>query len=469
MTECKQKSFGFHQLGRRQVIAQTDGGNITSDGGILLLREVEKRIGVLERFSGCFIDRRDSRWVEHRVEQMVAQRVYGICLGYEDLNDHDRLRWDPMLALAAEREDLEGRGRRRAGDEGKALAGKSTLNRLELTKAEGGDRYKKIVMDEGAVDRLMVDVFIESHQEAPTELILDLDVTDDLIHGHQEGRFFHGYYGNYCYLPLYIFSGEHLLCARLRVSNQDASEGCMDELERIVGRIREAWPGVGIVIRADSGFCREAILSWCENHGVDYVIGIARNARLEAELAEELDQARQQYEREGKPVRIFKEFFYETVRGSWSRKRRVIGKAEHMERGPNPRFVVTSFAATRVSAQPLYENVYCARGDMENRIKEQQLDLFADRTSTGTMRANQLRLYFSSMAYILMHGLRRLGLKDTELARAQCGSIRLKLLKIGARIRISVRRIWISLATGYPYAGLFAQIYNRLQMIPLKT
>jgi hypothetical protein len=325
-------------------------------------------------------------------------------------------------------------------------------------------------MHEEKIDAWMIRAFIDAHESAPDEIVLDLDTTDDLIHGNQEGRFFHGYYGNYCYLPLYIFSGEHLLCARLRRSNIDGAEGAVKELRRVVGQIRQAWPAIKIIIRADSGFCREDLMSFCEDekNPVDYVLGLAKNERLKKEIAEKIKQAEAQFQQTQEASRVFKEFRYQTLT-SWSRERRVIGKAEYMEKGANPRFVVTSLSAERIDARTLYEDFYCARGDMENRIKEQQLDMFADRTSAATMRANQLRLYLSSAAYILMHALRRLGLKDTELARAQCQTIRLKLLKIGAQIRVTVRHIWISLAGGYPYADVFAAVVRNLQAVPLRS
>jgi hypothetical protein len=375
----------------------------------------------------------------------------------------DQLRSDPLLAVLSGKEDVRGESRRRAEDRGKALAGKSTLNRLELTGAvvEQTERYKKIAMDEAAVDRLLVDVFVRSHPKAPNRIVLDLDSTDDPLYGQQEGRFFHGYYGNYCYLPLYIFAGDALVCARLRPSNIDASSGSVEELDRIVGQIRAAWPDVQICIRADSGFCRESILAWCEQTGVDYVIGLAKNERLKELVREPLEEAARQFERTGEPARVFTEFSYRT-RESWSRARRVVAKAEHLEKGPNPRFVVTSYTAEQWPARELYETLYCARGEMENRIKE-QLCLFSDRTSTSWMRSNQIRLYFSSIAYLLMHALRDLGLRGTELARAQCDTIRLKLLKIGALIRITVRKVWFALASGYPYAELFARVHAQLQ------
>ncbi len=469
MTECKTETVQFHALGSREVRGQFDGGDISSDGGGLLLREVEKRTGIVKQFAGCFQDHRDPRFVEHRIEQLVGQRVYGLCLGYEDLNDHDELRSDPVLAVMVDETDPKGRGRKQARDRGKALAGKSTLNRLELsTEGAANHPYKKIGRNEGAIDRLMVDVFLQAHRRAPRQIILDLDATDDPIHGDQEGRFFHGYYRHYCYLPLYIFCGEFLLCARLRPSDIDGAAGSVEELERIVGQIRQKWPRVQIVIRADSGFCRDEILSWCEaQYRVDYVIGLAKNKRLLRAIETPMEKAKQRFDRTGKSARVFKTFQYRTL-DSWTRERRVIGKAEHLAKGANPRFIVTSLPKGQPTPKQIYEQIYCARGDMENRIKEQQLGLFADRTSTATMRANQLRLYFSSVAYMLMQALRRLGLQGTQFARAQCTTIRLKLLKIGAQIHVTVRRVWIRMAGGYPYANVFAQIYANLQKIPLR-
>jgi hypothetical protein len=457
-TECNQFVLGFHPLKHREIRAQFDGGAITTEGGGLLLREVEKRIGIVRQFAACFRDYRNSDLIEHTVEELVAQRVYGLALGYEDLNDHEELRKDPLLAVLVEKSDL---ARER-------LAGKSTLNRLELTPATATAkaRYKKIVADHAAVDRLFVDVFLAAHPEAPQQIILDLDATDDPLHGNQEGRFFHGYYGHYCYLPLYIFCGEFLLGARLRPSNIDASAGSVEELQRIVKPIRAAWPKVRILVRADSGFCREELMVWCEAEGVDYVLGLAKNERLRAAIQKELKKAERQYRKTKRAARIFKEFYYQT-RKSWSVQRRVVAKAEHLEKGENPRFVVTSLTAEEWSASALYEQLYCTRGDMENRIKE-QLMLFADRTSTAYLRSNQLRLYFSSVAYVLLQMLRHLGLQGTELAKAQCTTIRLKLLKIGALIRISVRKVWVSLAGGYPYVALFRQVHETLCAMPLK-
>jgi Transposase DDE domain group 1 len=467
-TQCNEESFKFHPLAKREVQGRFDGGTITSEAGGLLLREVEKRTGIIAQFAACFTDHRDAERIEHTVKELVAQRVYALALGHEDLNDHDQLREDPLLAILAEKADPSGESRARKRDQGKALAGKSTLNRLELTGevVSGEERYKKIALEQEAVDRMLVEVLLQAHREPPEKIVLDLDATDDPVHGNQEGRFFHGYYGHYCYLPLYIFCGEHLLCARLRSSNIDASAGCLKEIERIVAQIRQRWPEVKITIRGDSGFCREELISWCEAHQVDYVLGLAKNERLKAEIAVELEQAAEQYAQTGQAARVFKEFTYQT-RESWSRGRRVIAKAEHLEKGSNPRFVVTSLSSEAWAARRLYEELYCARGEMENRIKE-QLSLFADRTSTAFLRSNQVRLYFSSVAYVLMEALRRLGLEGTELARAQCDTLRLKLLKIGAQIRVTVRRIWISLAEGYAYGALFAHVYAQLRALPLR-
>ncbi len=463
-TECKESQLEFQGFGRRQVVASFDGGRISSDGGLLLLREVAQQTELLERFAQCFTDYRDPQLIEHTVAELVAQRVLALVQGYEDLNDHDALRDDTLLALAVGKRDLTGEQRLRARDRGHALAGKSTLNRLERTpaKLEATERYKKIVYDGAAIEALFTDDFIRAHSRPPEELILDLDATDDPLHGQQEGRFFHGYYGCYCYLPLYIFCGDFLLCAKLRTASRDGSAGALDEVVRIVGQLRAAWPQVRITLRADSGFAREELMKWCEAHEVDYVFGLARNSRLEAEISGELTEAEAQSRASGKPVRIFKDFTYQT-RESWSCSRRVVGKAEHLPDKSNPRFVVTSYPIARMTAAPLYEQLYCARGDMENRIKEQQLGLFADRTSSATMRANQLRLWFAAMAYVLVNQLRHIGLRDTELARAQVSTIRCRLLKIGARVTVSVRRIVASLSSAFPLQALFARVLANLQ------
>ena len=462
MTECNGEQLEFHALGKRAVVGQFDGGMISSDGGGLLLAEVEASTGILARLAKPFTDHRDPEAIEHSVRELVAQRVLGLALGYEDLNDHDRLRLDPLLAVMVGKGDPSGADRRLPTDRGKPLASSSTLNRLELTPPDAQARYKKIVANPDGIDRLLVDGFLQAQAQPPEAIWLDLDATDDPLHGRQEGRFFHGYYGHYCYLPLYIFCGEHRLCARLRPSDIDACAGSVEELERIIPQIRRRWPTTRIGIRGDAGFCREAIMAWCEAHGVEFVLGLAKNARLlTASLYARL-QAQIDFLERGEPSRVFGEFHYQT-HDTWSRERRVVVKAEHLAKGENPRFVVTSLSAAQADARTLYEELYCARGEMENRIKEQQLDLFADRTSTHTLRANQVRLYFSSFAYVLLCALRRLGLQGTELARAQCGSIRVKLLKIGAQIRLSVRRIWVSFSESYPYPELFRQVLHNLR------
>jgi Transposase DDE domain group 1 len=466
MTECRRQRLLFQAHGAREVTAAFDGGRITSDAGGLLLRELEERFGIVRSFADCFTDHRDPEMIEFRVEELLSQRVMALALGYEDLNDHDDLRHDPLLALLVGRHDITGRDRRDPQDWGKPLAGKSTLNRLELTPvgATVESRYKKIVAHIGGLQNNLVDVFIRlrSKQGIPQQLVLDLDATDDPLHGDQLGKFFHGYYGEYCFLPLYTFCGPWPLGAVLRPSDIDASAGTVEELQRIVPKLRAAWPGVRITIRGDSGFCREHIMRWCEENQVDYVLGLAKNDRLKAEIADELQRAQAQFEQTKQPARFFKDFTYQTHE-SWSRPRRVVGKAEHLAKGANPRFVVTSLSADCVDAQTLYEQRYCARGDMENRIKEQQLFLFADRTSTHGMRSNQLRLLFSTIGYLLHLALREFGLKETELADAQAGTIRTKLLKIGASIRVTVRRVWISFSESYPYQRLFERVLLNIQ------
>ena len=452
-TECNPKLFEFAPVEGRRVVAAFDGGTITSDAGAVLLGETDRAIRLTERFASCFTDVRMSELVEHSVGTMVMQRVVGIALGYEDLNDHDELRHDPVLAVLAGK--LEARR-----DECAPLAGKSTLNRLELSRAEP-TRYHKVSHDAAAIETLFVDLFLEAHARAPEQIILDLDATDDPLHGRQEGRFFHGYYDCYCYLPLYIFCGRHLLAAKLRRSNIDGSAGAVEEVARIVAQLRQHWPRVRILLRGDSGFAREMLMAWCEANRVDFLFGMARNQRLVAEINDELIMAAAESIRTGKPARRVKDFTYSTL-DSWSRRRRVIGKAEVTGGDANPRFVVTSLTPTEISGQHLYEKIYCARGEMENRIKECQLDLFADRTSTVTMRANQLRLWFASMAYVLLCALRRIGLAYTQFAEATCGTIRLKLLKLGALVRISVRRIKLAMASAFPYQIEFSLAHVRL-------
>jgi len=452
-TECNRDLFGFARVEGREVVAGFDGGAMTSDAGALLLGATDRAIGLLERFAACFRDARDPALIEHTVATLVGQRVFGIALGYADLNDHDRLRHDPLLAILAGK--LEARRRDCA-----PVAGKSTLNRLELSRPEPS-LYHKIGHDAAAIEALLVDQFLGAHRQPPKQIILDLDATDDPLHGQQEGRFFHGYYDCYCYLPLYVFCGRHLLAAKLRPSDIDASAGAQEEVARLVGQIRARWPRVRILLRADSAFAREALMAWCEANGVDYLFGLARNARLVAAIEAALAAAAEASRRTGAPARRFKDFPWTTL-DSWSRQRRVIAKAEWTKGEANPRFIVTSLGAAEAKARYLYETVYCARGDMENRIKEQQLDLFADRTSAKTLRANQLRLWFASMAYVLLCALRRIGLKHTQFARASCGTIRLALLKIGALVRISVRRIKIAMASGCPFRAEFARAHALL-------
>jgi Transposase DDE domain group 1 len=454
MTECIPKSFAFASVGAREVVARFDGGHVVSDGGALLLGEVERQTGLLHRFAACFTDQRDPLRIEHSVEQLVKQRVYGLALGYEDLTDHERLRRDPLLAVLS--------GKTEPDQE--PLAGKSTLNRLELTRplADAAQRrYQKILFDPESADRLLVDLFVEAPAKPPHEIILDLDATDDPLHGQQEGRFFHGYYGHYCYLPLYIFCGDHLLCARLRTANTDGSAGAVGEVERITGQLRRHWPAVKIILRADSGFCREELMNWCEQKGVDYVLGLARNRRLEAMLAEALAEAKQRHEETGQAARVFRELRYQT-RETWTRERRVVGKAEQLDKGANPRFVVTSLTSEAWEARVLYEELYCQRGEMEKRVKE-QFQLFSDRLSTHWLWSNQRRLSLSAFAYVLIDTLRRVGLPGTEMAQAEANTIRLQLLKIGAIVKISVRKIWVSLASAHPAAMLFARVYAALR------
>jgi len=449
-TECSVDLFGFAAVEGRAVVAGFDGGAMTSDGGGLLLGATDRAIGLLERFAACFRDRRRAELIEHELRTLVSQRVIAIALGYEDLNDHDELRHDPVMAvlagkLVARRKDCA------------PVAGKSTLNRLELSRPEPS-RYHKIDHDGAAIEGLFVELFLEAHKRPPAQIILDLDATDDPLHGHQEGRFFHGYYDGYCYLPLYVFCGDHLLVAKLRRANIDASAGAVEAVAQVVAQIRARWPAVRILLRADSGFAREALMAWCEANGIDYLFGLARNSRLVAAIEAELAVAAEDSQRTGMPARRFKDFHWST-RDSWSRARRVVAKAEWTGGEANPRFIVTSLDRDEHEGRHLYEKVYCARGDMENRIKECQLDLYADRTSAATMRANQLRLWFASMAYVLMTALRRIALQHTQFARATCGTIRLKLLKIGALVRTSVRRIKIAMASSYPHQEAFARAY----------
>ncbi|MBD0320444.1 MAG: IS1380 family transposase [Gemmatimonadetes bacterium] len=457
-TECTPKQIEFDAVGRRKLVAAFDAEHISSDGGLTLLHRTDRRFGLMRKFAACFRDLRDPELIHHSVEELVRQRVFGIACGYEDLADHATLRHDPLLAAVVGK-----------ADPAQKLASPSTLNRLELTPADAtaDARYRKVVYDAQALEDFFVDAFLDAHRRPLSEVVLDLDATDDPIHGTQEGRFFHGYYGNYCYLPLYIFAGDFLLCSKLRTSGIDAAAGALEEVQRIVARLRARWPATRIILRADSGFARDGLMAWCEENGVDFVFGLARNERLQGMIAEESELVRavSLQERDGAPTRLYRELRYRTV-DSWTRERRVVAKVEWLGDKHNPRFVVTSLSTGEYEARALYEELYCARGDMENRIKEQQLDLFADRTSAHTLRANQLRLWFASAAYVLLNLLRHFGLKGTELERAQAGTIRLKLLKVAALVRVSVRRVVLSLSAAAPVRDLFARIAQQLLSIP---
>jgi hypothetical protein len=448
MTKCSQQQFCFARHFWREVKAEFTADHVSSDGGALLLRQVDGKIGLVRRLASCFADGRKAEQIEHRLEEMLAQRIYGLALGYEDLNDHEQLRSDPLFGLLSGKRKLE-----------EPLAGKSTLNRLELSGRTA--RYHKISYSTAAIDELLGQLYIETHSRVPAQVVLDLDATDIPLYGHQPERFFHGYYDCYCYLPLYIFAGDQLLCARLRPSNQDAAQGSVQEVSRIVAQLRQRWPKVKIVLRADSGFCREDLMSWCETHHVDYVLGLARNQRLRRIIGYQMNQARRLHHNTGKAARVFAEFNYRTHK-SWSRTRRVVAKAEYLDKGENPRFVVTSLPAQQWAAQSLYEDLYCARGEMENRIKEQML-LFSDRLSTDEMKGNQLRLYFSALAYTLVEALRRLALKGTEWAQAQVDTIRLKLFKIGAIVHVSVRRVVLQMSSTYPWKHIYAKAFHALR------
>ena len=431
------------------MVAGFDGGALSSDGGVLLLRELDRSMGLTRSLAGCFNDRRDARLIEHTPAQLLAQRVLGLALGYEDLNDHQALRHDPLLGVASGKPD------------GEALASAPTLNRLELSSHRSG-RYHKLQLDPAKAETLLLKLGVQTLKRRQREVIIDLDATDDPLHGKQEGRFFHGYYDAYCYLPLYAFVGDAILWAQLRTADRDASDGTVEALAEIVPAIRRRCPKARIVVRADSGFCREAILAWCEAHDVDYVIGLARNDRLLAALRPALDRARERACLCGGVARVFAEFSYRTQK-TWSRGRRVIGKAERLGDKDNPRFIVTSLPR---DGEALYERVYCARGEMENRIKEQQQDLFAERLSSAGFAANQLRLWLSAFAYVLVERLRAVALKGTELAQATAGTIRLKLFKLAARVEVSVRRIRVRLPDASPSRALFAHVWRRVRLLP---
>ena len=444
-TDCKSESMGFTPLVRQQVVAEFDGGQITSDAGAILLREVACRLKLFERMTGAVPDPREPSMIEHDQRTLLAQRVIGIACGWEDLNDHHGLRIDPLMQLASDR----------IVDQDRPLAAPATLCRLENRVS-----HDACV----ALSKLQVELFIESFEKPPVELILDFDATDDPIHGNQQGRFFHGYYDNYCYLPLYVFSGQKLLVSYLRPSNIDAAKHSRAILKLLATRLRQVWPGVKIIIRGDSGFCRWKLLGWCDRHQVDYVIGLARNKVLERNVKSFMDEAKKQFELTKQDQRTFHELRYGAA--TWDRERRVIHKAEHNSHGDNPRFVVTSLSE---DPQTLYEQIYCARGEMENRIKEQQLGLFAGRTSCQKFTANQFRLLLSSFAYTLIQTLRETALAGTELASAQATTIRSRLLKIGAVVTISVRRIVLKLSSAYPLQQLFREVVKRLITTPAQT
>ena len=448
MTECTQERFGFTDHFSRRVEAGFTAGQVSTDGGALLVREVDRKIKMMDRVTACFSDGRSPGRVEHTVGEMLSQRIFGLALGYEDLSDHEQMRSDPLFGVLAGRKELD-----------RPLAGKSTLNRLELSGRSA--RYHKIGYSPEAIDKLLVDLYLESHRQAPKQIVLDLDATDIPLYGCQPKRFFHVYYGGYCYLPLYIFCGDQLLCARLRSASRDAAAGSVQEAERIVSQVRQRWPKVKIVLRADSGFCREELMRWCESNKVDYVFGLARNERLHKLIEAPMAEASKLHQSTGKAARVFSGFAYSTLE-SWSRSRHVVAKAEYLDKGENPRFIVTSLDLKKWPDQDLYEKFYCARGEMENRIKE-QMCLFADRLSTGQMKSNQLRLYLSALAYTLMEALRRLGLKGTEWAQAQVDTIRLRLLKIGTIVRVSVRRVLLQFSSAYPWQGIFTQAFRSLR------
>jgi hypothetical protein len=467
-----QEKFQFDELVGRRVECDFSGGTLSSDGGLILLRDMDKQLHLSERLAHCFLDMRKQRFVVHQLRQLIAQRLLGLCAGYEDLNDHNRLRLDPLIAVAVGKADPTGMDRVGPENKGKALAGASTLNRLELGNQDGNAHYRKIKAQNGMLEDLLIQMGVETLAPETEEVVIDFDATDDIIHGLQDGRFFNAYYDDYCYLPLYCFIGDIPLWAQLRRSDIDASEGTIEALEKIVPAIRRRCPNARIIVRADSGFCREEIMAWCEAENIFYVFGLARNSRLVDYLESTMFRARLKACLTGGHAREFTEFQYQT-RDSWSRSRRVIGKAEILSKGENPRFIVTSLPkegfgpdqAERFAPAACYENIYCARGDMENRIKEQQLDLFADRTSTHFMDPNQLRLWFSTFAYFLMERLRSLALKGTQLAQATAGTIRIKLLKIAAGVTISCRRIHIRFASAFPLREVFALAHKRIMAL----
>ena len=466
-TECIAEQLEFQGLGSRRVVADFAAGHVTSDAGALLLREYDQRHGISARFARCFEDYRDAERVEFTVAELVAQRVTGIALGYEDVNDHDTLRHDPLLAVCAGRQDVTGEHRARKRDRGVPLAGKSTLNRVEVSAERGGEtkRYHKVAADFERMDALLAELFLESFATPPAEIVLDFDTTDVKLHGEQEDRFFHGYYDEYCYTPLYVFCGHHLLAVELFSAQNDAVVPAYNVLRRLIAQIRACWPHVRIIVRGDSGFGDSLLMSLCEKEGLGYVFGLQGNARLDARIRNEKAQARRAFTATGQAARVFAEFLYKPAK-TWDFERRVIAKAEHLKDGPNPRFVVTNLDAAEYGPRALYEDLYCARGNMENRIKEQQLDLFADRCSTHWFRSNTLRLYEHAIAYVLVSGLRREALAGTPMEKSTCASIRLRLFKIGALVRITVRNVWVHMSSAHPCQNLFSQALAALRAAP---
>lgn len=486
-TDCIPEQFKFEVEKSRPVVVNFKGGTVTSDAGLSLIAELDRKRKITSRFAECFKDYRDVNRIEHSICGLIAQRVYGLIMGYEDLNDHEELRHDLMFALCVGK--IIG-----SDNEQIVLAGKSTLNRLEhcpeTVEERAESRYHRIGHETEAIESLLVDIFLESYSKPPRQIVLDLDVTDDLVHGNQEQAFFNTYYGGYCYAPLYIFCGKHLLVAKLRPSNVDPAEGALEELQRVIQQIRKRWGNVRILVRGDSAYSREEIMSWCESQaGVDYVFGFAKNSRLIKMTTQTQDRAKQEYSLKLETVVSFLETLftpddeikkqaselidssiwyrsldYQTLE-SWSRNRRVVAKVEYSSLGTNIRFVVTSLPTEKVSPSEVYTHKYCPRGEMENRFKEQQLELFSDRTSTHTFAGNQLRLWFSSIAYILMNALREQCLALTELPNAQVGTIRTKLLKLGALITVSTRRILIAISSACPYQHIFAKAYKSLQTL----
>ena len=462
-----EQAFLFPPISDHVLAVHFNGGHVSSDGGGVLLAQLDRSHGYLRRLATCFHDYRDPDLIEHTVEELLRQRIYGLGLGYEDLNDHDRLRTDPLLASLCGKADPLGQDREREQDKGKALAGKSTLNRLELTPADAGpeSRYKKIVADPTALEDYLINEWVRSLDKATRSVTLDLDRTNDPLYGQQEGRFFHGYYEEYCYTPLYIFAGDWPVVAALHTAESEHQEETLRLLGKILERLRRRFPQIRLRVRGDSGFCRDGLMCWCEEQHVDYIFGLAGNAVLKRIVRGSLRVAKSMLDfNQSEQERVFQDFRYRAR--SWGpKKRRVVGKAEWTREGANPRFVITNLTMEECPAQALYEQEYCERGNMENRIKEQKLDLFAGRTSTGTLRANQLRLWFSTVAYLLVNQLRRVGLAGTSLATATCGTIRVRLLKIGAVVRVTVRRVWVSLSSAYPLQELFGAAAARV-MVP---